>query len=212
MRLIDLTGRRFGRLTVLHRGESHISPKGTKSVRWVCLCDCGKHTTVLGANLRHGRQVSCGCYKIDHPQNYKHGGCYTRLYGVWEGMKSRCCDEKNKRFSNYGGRGISICEEWLDFATFRDWALSSRYKKGLTIDRIDVDGNYEPSNCRWVTMKVQQNNRTNNHRIAHNGKTLTLSEWADECQINRDTFKRRIALGWSMERATTTPVRKRREV
>ena len=129
-----------------------------------------------------------------------HGGRKTRLYNVWCAMKERCNNPHNKRYENYGGKGIKVCDEWKnDFATFRSWAMENGYDDGLTIDRIDTDGNYEPSNCRWVTHKVQNRNYSRNHLITYDGRTQCLSDWADELGINRATVLFRLKQGKPLE-------------
>lgn len=125
-----------------------------------------------------------------------HGGRNTRLYGVWCAMKERCGNSHNKAYKRYGGRGIRVCEEWQhDFSAFREWAYKNGYKEGLTIDRIDSNGNYEPSNCRWATHKEQNRNYSRNHMITYKGRTQCLSDWADEYGINRTTVLFRIRCG-----------------
>lgn len=157
-KLIDLTGQKFGRLTVVER-------HGVKDghAAWLCKCDCGNTTVVNGRNLRNGRTTSCGCYhkEILINRSKTHGMSKTRLYRIWHNMKNRCFYTKDKHFNDYGGRGITVCDEWKnDFESFKKWSLSNGYSDELTIDRINNDGNYEPSNCRWVTMKEQCKNRT----------------------------------------------------
>lgn len=135
--------------------------------------------------------------------NYSHGKTGTRIYSIYVNMKNRCYYTNNKRYQNYGGRGIEVCDEWLNhFQAFYDWAMSHGYSDNLTLDRINVDGNYEPSNCRWVTLKEQENNRSNNHLITYNGKTQTLAQWCKERNIKYATLERRLnKYGWSIKRA-----------
>lgn len=157
MNLIDLRGQRFGCLTVIRPAETR-----NRQRYWECVCDCGTLKTVQGRKLRDGLIKSCGCMKalFEREARTKHGGCHTRLYEVWKSIKQRTCNPANKNYSRYGGRGINLCKEWSEnYAAFRDWALASGYREGLSIDRIDNDGDYTPHNCRWVTMKVQAKNR-----------------------------------------------------
>lgn len=190
-KLKELSGQKFGKLTVIKRVENdkHGLP------RWECKCDCGNTTLVSGQHLRENRIKSCGCLK-------KNGKTKTRLYRIWSSMKNRCENPKRKDYKHYGHKGIEICKEWHDFLTFYEWANSNGYSENLTLDRIDANGNYEPSNCRWATAKEQCNNRTNNHLITYNGKTLTVSQWAEERNINHDTLFSRInRMNWDISRA-----------
>ncbi len=181
-------------------------------VQWLCKCDCGKEVIVQGKCLRGGKTSSCGCYKIDKLKErlIKHGMSYSSLYNVYQKMKSRCYNTQDKRYKNYGGRGITICNEWLGedgFINFQKWAIKSGYRDDLTIDRIDVDGIYEPGNCRWTDMLTQENNKTNNHLITYKDKTMTLSMWSKELGIKYKTLANRIIMrDWSIEKAFTQPV------
>ncbi len=206
-RLIDLTGKRVGNLTVVQRAEND----KFGNTRWICRCDCGKTVIRHGHNLRDGKSLDCGC---GLPRRMsviatKHGGKGTRLYSIWIDMNRRCNDPKAPHYENYGGRGIRVCVAWSDFAVFREWANDNGYDDRLTIDRIDNNEGYSPENCRWTTIKTQENNRRNNTLLTLNKETRTLSQWAEITGIHRATISRRIFVyGWPVERALTEPVRK----
>lgn len=156
---IEMLGKRFGRLVVVEE-----APERKDNQRcWICLCDCGNTTQPIeGCSLRFARTQSCGCLRSESvsKSKTKHSKHKTRLYVIWSGMKERCFCKTQPRYSCYGGRGITVCDEWKhDFQAFYDWAMSHGYSDDLSIDRINVDGNYEPSNCRWATMTEQANNR-----------------------------------------------------
>lgn len=173
----DLTGQKFGRLTVVKRAENSKSNK----TRWECICDCGNELITVGAQLKNGRTKSCGCLQKEllSKRVRTHGMTNERLYGIWCGIKQRCFNPNIDAYKNYGGRGITMCDEWFnDFSKFQKWALKNRYSDDLTIERKDVNGNYEPSNCCWTTRKMQSRNRTDSHNITCGGKTMILTDWA----------------------------------
>lgn len=159
----DLTGLKFGKLTVLK-----VAPKTQRKTFYECVCDCGNKKVVRGDALTSGKTISCGCEKkkqdrINLIKHHSHKQSGTRIYYIWQGIKSRCYNPNNKRYLRYGGRGITICDEWRDnFQAFYDWAISNGYDDNLTIDRINNDGNYEPSNCQWVDTRTQNRNRSSN--------------------------------------------------
>lgn len=205
----DLTSMRFGYLTVFSRAQN----SSTGEAMWNCKCDCGNTVTVGGYSLRNGNTKSCGCLQkeITVSRNKTHGKSNSRLYRTYMHMKERCFSKNDKRYEEYGGRGITICNEWLGksgFENFYKWSMENGYADNLTIDRKDVNGNYEPSNCRWTNMRVQQNNRRNNHTLEYNGETKTLSQWSEITGIKSITILNRLRLGWSVEKALSEPVRR----
>jgi hypothetical protein len=133
-------------------------------------------------------------------------GRTSRLYAIWSEMRHRCHNPNHRVFSNYGGRGINVCPEWENYAIFHKWAITNGYNKNLTIDRINNDGNYEPENCRWATMKEQQNNRRDNHLVSWDGQTKTLAQWAEERGLAPVTLATRLRRGWPVDRALTKPL------
>lgn len=205
--LIDFTEKRFGRLVAIKQ----VAKNTSGHQMWLCKCDCGRETIVDYHNLKNNHTKSCGCLQRESTANSNttHGLRKTRLYRTWHHMRERCYYPKDKRYANYGGRGIAVCDEWnKDFQAFYEWAMANGYREDLSIDRIDVNGNYEPSNCRWATTEEQANNRQSNRRITIGGETLTLSEWSKRSNIKRATFYARIKKGWSEEKALFTPVRR----
>ena len=177
MKCHDLTGKRYGNLTVISKS----APINGRS-NWLCKCDCGNETIVRTSNLESGHTKSCGCYKRmrEIEANTVHGLSNTRIHRIWDNMKTRCLNKNSPAFRFYGGRGITICKEWKDsFIAFYQWSISSGYSDKLSIDRIDTNGNYCPDNCRWVSMKVQQNNRTNNKILSTGDTSHTLAEWSE---------------------------------
>lgn len=195
-KFVDLTGQRFGNLTVIERRGSD----KYKNALWLCKCDCGNEVLIKSNNLRTGNSSSCGCIATNQRREkfLKHGLRHTRLYDIWRAMKQRCYYKKSHNYSNYGGRGIVVCNEWLnDAENFYNWAVYNGYKDGLTIDRIDVNGDYEPSNCRWVTLQEQNNNRRSNRLITYRGKTQNLTQWCKELNIKRSDFYYLLEKGYS---------------
>ena len=152
---------------------------------------------------------------IQMKKNYvlKHGMSYSKIYSTWQRIKNRCYRENFPHYKSYGGRGIKVCDEWLDkengFINFKNWAFNNGYKDGLSIDRINVNGNYEPSNCRWITMKEQASNKRTNIFYTINGKTMTQTQWCEYYNIPRTNIRRRISSGWSVLDAYTKPIRKK---
>ena len=210
-KFVDLTGQKFNKLTVISRVESRRQPSGKLVTYWKCKCECGKTTEVKACDLKNGHTVSCGCSHIQQAKqqaktmsknNILHGKSNTRLYHIYNGMFNRCYKEKHKFYKNYGGRGIKICDEWLNnFMTFYNWAINNDYQDNLTIDRINNDGNYEPNNCRWQTIKEQANNRRTNQMYEYKGKKQSLKEICNELHLNYTTIWKRIKKGMSLEEA-----------
>jgi hypothetical protein len=196
---LDLKGKQFGRLTVLE--YSHTNKHGQSM--WKCRCACGSERIVTGSHLKSGHSISCGCYNAEAAKDRRktHGKRKTRLYRIWLNMKARCTIESVSQFKNYGGRGITVCEEWANsFQAFYDWAMSNGYDENAprgkcTIDRIDVNGNYEPSNCRWVSIQAQQFNKSTSKTVTLNGETHTLKEWSDKVGVNYSTMHSRYRAG-----------------
>lgn len=196
-KLKDEIGNRYAHLVVIGRAEN---TKGGNA-QWLCKCDCGNTCVVNGNNLRRGKQVSCGCYgrqvrkKNDAPAEMTK----ERLYRIWQRMNYRCYNEHSNRFSTYGGRGITVCDEWRnDYIAFRTWAMQNGYCEELTLDRIDNDVGYEPQNCRWASVKDQQRNRRNNRMITLNGETKCVSEWCEQFGLKPSTVSMRLHYGWTV--------------
>ena len=210
-RVIDLTGNRYGRLTVLSRANN----SQTGSVRWLCKCDCGNEKIVYRSALRNGATISCGCWQKDNPSFVKHHMSKSNIYKIWCNIKSRCYNSKSRSFPDYGGRGIRMCDEWLnDPMSFIKWSYANGYDEDATpdecsIDRIDVNGNYEPTNCRWADVFIQANNKRRTKRYEYNGVSHTIAEWSRIVGINQSTlYNRVIRYGWSIDRALTETVGK----
>lgn len=209
-------GKKYNRLTVIDfksvRGN-HAHAK--LHWEWVCRCDCGNVGVFLPSRVRSGHTKSCGCYKSDLTieRNKKtktvHGGKNTRLYTIWNGMKLRCYNKNNKDYPNWGGRGIRICDDWRsDFSEFRNWAVANGYSDELTIDRIDVNGDYSPTNCRWIPLCEQAKNTRATRYVIYRGEKTTVFELAEKFGMNYFTLYQRIFYdGWSVERAVEEKVK-----
>ena len=223
MKLIDMTGWIMrehnvpnSHVTVLYRVDDFVSPCGSKSTMWKCRCDCGKEFVTSGVYLRNGHTKSCGCYNIDNLKKSKaiHHETGSRLYCVWQGMKSRCYNPHNKRYNAYGVRGIKVCDGWRSsYESFKQWALSTGYgesaERGIyTIERKDTNGDYTPSNCTWLTIQEQASNKTTNINITVNGVTHNMTEWANILGTTPSTICHRLKAGWSKANAVTMPARR----
>ena len=207
----NLIGLKFGRLTVInfHHSVPRYYPNGSLRGHrhyWSCLCECGNYKIVEQYQLTSGNTQSCGCLAKERAKTnfVKHNLTNHRLYNIYAHIKQRCNKPDCKEYKNYGGRGIKLCYEWnIDFLNFYNWSINNGYADNLTIDRIDVNGNYEPSNCRWVSYKVQNNNKRNNFLVTIYNRTQTLSEWCDEKNLNYSKIQSRLKRGWLLEDAMT---------
>lgn len=198
----NLIGHRFGRLVVL--GSYGKDKKGNK--RWMCICDCGKESIVLGYTLKNNSTRSCGCLRKERVSESQktHGQSRTRLYRIWTGMKTRCNNPNAPAYTDYGGRGIAICPEWQTFLPFYAWAITNGYNNALEIDRIDNDQGYSPDNCRWATRIWQARNKRTS--IKYKGKPLKV--WCQELNLNYRTIRARIIEGgWQAGEALSTPIK-----
>ena len=206
-KMIDMLGQKFGRLTVIK--YSHFEKRNHY---WLCKCDCGKEKIVRRSRLLDGNTKSCGCLRDEG--NVKHGvwSRDKRLYKSWNTMIQRCENIKNTHFVDYGGRGIKVCDKWHNPVVFEKWALENGYKKGLTIERIDVNGNYCPENCKWASMKEQCRNKRNTHFITINGVKKCLADWLKYFNISNGCFHRRIEFGWDEITALKTPSKRRKTI
>ena len=203
-KLVDLTGKIFGKLTVVSRASNDKQGR----VMWNCVCDCGneKTKTVRSYDLISGRVSSCGCLRIGKKNAEVHGKRATRLYRIWTGMKQRCNNAKSPSYNLYGGENKIICHEWVnDFTVFYDWAMANGYADNLTIERIDNTKGYTPSNCKWATYKEQENNRRNNRYIEYHEKKYTISQLAEKLNMNPATLNWRLKNGWDESELCMTP-------
>lgn len=209
-RSVNIVGMRFGKLFVIEKSEPIRSKNGKiECARWKCRCDCGNEIVVVGNSLRRGLTKSCGCIKKENPpNNITHNMSNTNIYKVYKEIKRRCYNKNSKDYKYYGGRGIAVCDEWKnDFMAFYNWSIDNGYKEGLSIDRIDVNVNYCPENCRWITMKEQANNKTN---TIYTDDNIPISELARIVGIVSPNIARnRYKAGWSAYDATHIPVLKK---
>lgn len=202
---MDLTGMQIGYWHINGPAPPKHDKCGRVITMWDCTCKCGVRKDVRDAEIRRGNSVSCGCFNREISST--HHETKTRLYEIWHGMKQRCNNPRNKDAHNYIDRGITVCQEWCDsFEAFRDWALVNGYRDDLSIDRINVNGNYCPENCRWSTAKEQGRNTRYNHLLTFNGKTQPIASWADEIGMDYYTLAKRIEYGWPAERALSEPI------
>lgn len=190
MAKIEMAGQKFNRLAVISEHD-----KIGFETRWLCACDCGKTTIVMGKNLRNGATKSCGCLarEMRGLLNRRHGKHASSTYQVWADMKSRCNNSSNHAYKYYGGRGIKVCDRWASFDGFL--ADMGERPIGMTLDRVNTDGDYEPGNCRWATMQEQGNNRRTNIRISIGGNVRTLMQWCKEYNVSYYPARKKISMG-----------------
>jgi hypothetical protein len=204
----NILGLKFGRLLVINTSPRRDS-EGL--AYWLCRCECGNEIEVCGSNLRSGHTKSCGCFSegIKGKIRKLYGELGVIIHNRWKNMRDRCLSPVHKGYKHYGGRGITICKEWDDVEVFYIWAINNGFEQCLELDRIDVNGNYCPENCRWVTEKEQARNKRNSHMITYNGETKCMSEWAEILNMVRTTLSYRLDHFDTVEEAFFTPLKKR---
>lgn len=195
---IDLTGRIYGRLTVLQRGA--------KPAYWLCRCACGVEKEYFSPNLNHGKSQSCGCIRAEKNNHITHEGTGTLTYKRWLSMRARCLKKSAVNYSQYGGAGITICQQWDDFSVFLA-DMGECPEESMTLDRIKNELGYSKENCRWATRIQQQRNTTNNRILTLNNESMCVAEWAEVLEINSRTIMSRLNKGWTEAEALSTPVR-----
>ncbi len=194
-RRLDLTGQTFSNWTVLKKGDIGLNG----AIYWICRCKCGTEKSVQAGSLRGGKSTGCGCVSW-----IRHGQSFTPTGRAWYGMRQRCGNPNDKNYPSYGGRGIKVCERWLE--SLENFVADMGYApKGLTLDRIDVDGNYEPSNCRWASRRTQQRNRRNNPKVEYKGQMVNIVDLAEMHGLTNRTLRYRLSNGWDLETALSTP-------
>ena len=208
MKLIDMTGRVCGKLTVIEQADRNTLGQAL----WRCVCECGNECVTTGVYLRSGHTKSCGCLCADKLRDIRttHGDSTARLYRIWKDILRRCEDPRRRGYVDYGGRGIKICDEWKSYEAFKEWALSNGYNDALSIDRINNDEGYCPSNCQWTDDVTQANNKRSNRLITIEDKTMTMAQWSRETGISYGALQRRISSGWDPADAVTLPIGNRR--
>lgn len=208
MKFKDLSGKRFGRLVAVSRTENSKS----NQTQWLCKCDCGETVIVRSSSLLNGHTKSCGCYSNEirrvNTDQTTHGKSNTRLYRIWAGIKARCTNPHVKIYPHYGGRGIALCSEWLSFDEFYRWSMGNGNRDDLSIDRVDVNGNYTPDNCRWVDHITQMNNTRRNCYYEFDGKRMTITQIERIVGLPKGLLTQRLhVLGMSLDDAINRPVR-----
>lgn len=205
MRHGNITGKHYGRLVAIEKVDNDRN----NHKRWLCKCECGNEATVLENDLVTGKTRSCGCYYKETRKTVSktHGGSKTRLFHIWSSMRNRCENPSHKDYGYYGGRGITVCDEWNEYEAFSKWAYENGYADNLSIDRIDVNKGYSPDNCRWADAITQANNTRRNRMITYNGETKSLAMWARQYDLPQKLVRRRLEDGWTIEKALITPQR-----
>jgi hypothetical protein len=215
----NLAGQKFGRLSVIERDGTEVDKAGKRSALWRCLCECGATAFVPTRRLASGNTKSCGCLASEAIRTNRktHGASRSRgrrpatpEYGVWRSIRSRCLNQSSPAFPDYGGRGIVMCDRWREDYTAFLADMGTKPTPRHSIDRIDVNGNYEPGNCRWATSKEQMRNTRRTHFATFQGETLCLTDWAAKTGLTRECIKRRLHHGWPVELALTAPSDPRR--
>jgi len=206
----DLCGMRFGMWTVMSRAEDKII-EGNRHIRyWNCVCDCGTERAVKEQSLRSGKSTCCGCERMRkmhegaRTRQTTHGMTNTRLYRIHRHILNRCINPNDISYKNYGARGIKVCDEWLSFEKFAEWAFHNGYNDSLTIDRINYNGDYTPENCRWSTIKEQNYNKRSLQMYEYNGEKHCIAEWAELFHMKYKKLWKRLHMGWDIEKALTT--------
>ena len=199
-RFADLTNKRFGNLIAI----KYFKKPNEKKYTWQCVCDCGNTKNIISSNLIRGNSTTCGCGKIKLGEiTTKHGMAKTRIFKIWVGVRKRCTNSNCKSYNLYGGRGITISSKWDNFIDYYN-DMKEGYSDDLSLDRIDPNGNYEPGNCRWATMKTQNRNKRNNHFVNYDNNNKTLAEWSEISGVDSNVINYRIKNGWDLKNAIYT--------